>query len=178
LKRRDFIKTFACLTASALPLVPRAQPSQRVRRIEIILPAAVDDAEFQSWVGAFLQAFAQLNWTIGRNMLVDIRWATPDAANIRKRDRNGHGRAGRDRGCWHLDGRADPTGDTYHPVVFSTVLDPLGAGGIFRRATPPRLHRGRKSDHCTLFRRETSRALCLFGSGDRGPQAGSDRHRN
>jgi hypothetical protein len=37
-----------------------------MRRIGILLPAAADDALFQSWVGAFLQELALLGWTIGR----------------------------------------------------------------------------------------------------------------
>jgi hypothetical protein len=37
-----------------------------MRRIGVLLPAAEDDAEFQTWVGAFRQALALLGWTIGR----------------------------------------------------------------------------------------------------------------
>jgi hypothetical protein len=40
----------------ALPLSARAQQREPMRRIGILLPAAADDAEFQVWVGAFLQA--------------------------------------------------------------------------------------------------------------------------
>ena len=46
-----------------------------MRRVGILLAATADDAEFQAWVGAFLQALALLGWTIGRNMQIDTRWA-------------------------------------------------------------------------------------------------------
>jgi hypothetical protein len=51
----DFITGFGG-TALALPLSARAQQREPMRRIGILLPAAADDAEFQVWVGAFLQA--------------------------------------------------------------------------------------------------------------------------
>ena len=55
-----------------------------MRRIGVLLPAAADDADFQARVGAFLQALALLDWTIGRNVRIDTRWATTNAAEIRR----------------------------------------------------------------------------------------------
>jgi putative tryptophan/tyrosine transport system substrate-binding protein len=55
-----------------------------MRRIGILLPAAADDALFQTRVGAFQQELALLGWTIGRNVHIDIRWATANAAEIRR----------------------------------------------------------------------------------------------
>jgi putative ABC transport system substrate-binding protein len=55
-----------------------------VRRIGILLPAAADDEGFQAPFGAFLQALALLGWTIGRNVRIDTRWATTNAAEIRR----------------------------------------------------------------------------------------------
>jgi putative ABC transport system substrate-binding protein len=81
-KRRAFISLLG--GAAAWPLAARAQQPERTRRIGIILPAAADDAEFQTWVGAFLQALAQLGWVIGRNVRIDTRWATANAAEIRR----------------------------------------------------------------------------------------------
>src|SRR5215472_4075124 len=83
MRRREFIKVVAGL-AVALPFAVRAQQPERVRRIGILLATTSDDAEFQAWVGAFLQALALLGWTIGRNMRIDTRWATSNAAGIHK----------------------------------------------------------------------------------------------
>ena len=55
-----------------------------MRRIGILLPATADDALFQTRVGAFQQELALLGWTIGRNVHIDIRWATANAAEIRR----------------------------------------------------------------------------------------------
>jgi len=82
MRRRDFI-TIVC-GAAVWPLAARAQQPERVRRIGILLNAAADDAEFQAWVGAFLQALALLGWTIGRNVRIDTRWATANAVEIRR----------------------------------------------------------------------------------------------
>jgi putative ABC transport system substrate-binding protein len=66
------------------PLAARAQQTDRMRRIGVLLPAAADDAEFQARVGAFLQGLGQLGWTIGRNVRIDARWATTSSAEIRR----------------------------------------------------------------------------------------------
>jgi putative ABC transport system substrate-binding protein len=82
MRRREFI-TLLGGAAAAWPLAARAQQGERVRRIGVLLPAASDDAEFQTWVGAFLQGLGQAGWTIGRNARIDTRWATTNAAEIR-----------------------------------------------------------------------------------------------
>src|SRR5215475_13691588 len=70
--------------AAAWPLAARAQQRERMRRIGVLLPGTADDAEFQARIGAFLQGLQELGWTIGRNVRVDTRWATSNAASIRK----------------------------------------------------------------------------------------------
>jgi len=82
MKRRDFISLLG--GAAAWPLAARAQQRERMRRIGVLLPGTADDAEFQARIGAFLQGLQELGWTIGRNVRVDTRWATSNAASIRK----------------------------------------------------------------------------------------------
>ncbi|MGC1592962.1 MAG: ABC transporter substrate-binding protein, partial [Pseudolabrys sp.] len=83
MRRREFI-TLIGGAAAAWPFAVRAQQPERMRRIGILLPATADDAEFQAWVGAFLQALALLGWTIGRNVRIDTRWASANPGEIRR----------------------------------------------------------------------------------------------
>jgi ABC transporter substrate binding protein len=41
--------------AVAWPFAARAQQGERMRRIGMLLPATADDAQYQAWVGAFVQ---------------------------------------------------------------------------------------------------------------------------
>jgi len=83
MKRRAFISLLGG-AAAAWPLAARAQQGEQVRRIGILLPAAADDEGFQAPFGAFLQALALLGWTIGRNVRINTRWATANAAEVRR----------------------------------------------------------------------------------------------
>jgi putative ABC transport system substrate-binding protein len=83
MRRREFI-TLLGGAVTAWPLATRAQQGERIRRIGILLPATADDERFQTFVGAFLQELQSLGWSIGRNVRIDTRWATADAAAIRK----------------------------------------------------------------------------------------------
>jgi putative ABC transport system substrate-binding protein len=81
MRRREFITLLG--GAVVWPIAVRAQQGERVRRIGVLLPAAADNPDYQPWVGAFLQELSQLGWSIGRNVLIDTRWATTNA-DIRK----------------------------------------------------------------------------------------------
>jgi len=83
MKRREFIKLFGP-AAIAWPLAARAQQQEQMRRIGALLPATADDAVFQARLGVFLQELAILGWAIGRNMRIDVRWASADAGEIRR----------------------------------------------------------------------------------------------
>src|SRR5262249_35002037 len=84
MRRRDFITALGGMAATAWPFAARAQQGERMRRIGVLVAATADDSQFQTWIGAFLQALALLGWTIGRNVRIDTRWATTDAAEIRR----------------------------------------------------------------------------------------------
>ena len=72
--RREFI-TLLGGAAAAWPLVALAQQPERMRRIDVLLPAAADDSEFQARLAAFLQGLQRSGWNMGSNMRIDIRWA-------------------------------------------------------------------------------------------------------
>src|SRR6516165_8216857 len=82
IRRREFAATLGS-AAVAWPLAAHAQQGERMRRIGVLVPAAAADPVFQARLGAFLQGLAVLDWSIGRNVRVDARWAI-DAAKIRR----------------------------------------------------------------------------------------------
>jgi putative ABC transport system substrate-binding protein len=108
-----------------------------MRRIGVIVPASPDDASFQTWIGVFLQALAQLGWTIGRNMRLDIHWATPNATKIRQHAAE----LAALTPDVILTSGTSTTGPMLQatrtvPIVFATVVDPVGAGLIDSLARP------------------------------------------
>jgi putative ABC transport system substrate-binding protein len=80
--RRDFITLLG--GAAAWPLAAGAQQRDRMRHVGILLSALSDNADYQTWVGAFQQGLAQSGWIIGRNVRIDTRWAAPNADDIRR----------------------------------------------------------------------------------------------
>jgi len=83
LKRRELIMLLGGV-AAAWPFAARAQQAERMRRIGVLLPATENDPEFQSRLTAFQQALHELGWIIGSNVRLEIRWATPDIAQVRQ----------------------------------------------------------------------------------------------
>jgi ABC transporter substrate binding protein len=81
MKRREFITLLG--GAAVWPLVARAQPSERVRRIGALIGAPESDPESQARVAAFREGLEQRGWSEGRNLRVDYRWAGIDPGRIR-----------------------------------------------------------------------------------------------
>jgi ABC-type uncharacterized transport system substrate-binding protein len=136
MRRREFISLLGG-AAAVWPVVARAQQSERMRRIGIILPQAADDREFQAWVAAFLQALAQLGWSIGHNVRIDTRWATTNAAEIRRHAAELAALAP-DVILAHGDSTVGPLLQVTRtvPIVFPIVSDPVGAGFVDSLARP------------------------------------------
>jgi ABC-type uncharacterized transport system substrate-binding protein len=136
MRRRDFIALLGG-TAASWPLAVRAQQAERMRLVGILLPAAADDLEFQAWVGAFLQALAQLGWTEGRNVRIDARWATTNAADIRKHAAELVALAP-DVILAHGASTVGPLLQATRtvPIVFPAAVDPVAAGFVDSLARP------------------------------------------
>src|SRR5215467_966669 len=81
MKRRSFITLLG--SAAAWPLAARAQQGDRVRRIGVLMPFDENDPESKRRLSAFTQALADLGWTDGRNMRMDLRWASGDINRMR-----------------------------------------------------------------------------------------------
>jgi putative ABC transport system substrate-binding protein len=136
MRRREFLGVLGG-AAATWPLAARAQQRERMRSIGVLLPAAADDTRFQAWVGAFLQALALLGWTIGRNVRIDIRWATSNAAEIRRHAAELAALAPDvilAQGTSTLAPMLQATRTV--PVVFPVVADPVAAGFVDSLARP------------------------------------------
>ena len=81
LRRREFIAALG--GAAAWPLAARAQQGERVRRIGVLITLDENDPLARPRVSAFVQALADLGWTEGRNVRMDLRWGSGDINHIR-----------------------------------------------------------------------------------------------
>jgi len=132
MRRRDFIAGIA--GSAAWHFVARAQ--DKVRRISVLLPATADDAEFQTRLGAFQQGLQKLGWEIGRNVRIDSRWAT-NATDIRR-----HAAELAALAPDVILAASSPVLAALQqatrtvPIVFVTVIDPVGSGFVDSLARP------------------------------------------
>jgi len=108
-----------------------------VRRIGVLMYWAEDDAEGQARLAAFAQALKQLGWSDGRNVRIDIRYAAGDANLVRK--------YAVELVALTPDVILAPGSTSLGPllqttrtvpIVFTTILDPVGAGFVDSLARP------------------------------------------
>ena len=135
MRRREFITLLG--SAAAWPLSARAQQPERIRRIGVLLPASANDTEFQARVGAFLQELQQLGWGIGRNVRIEMRWATANVAEIR-RHASELAASAPDVILAHGTSTAGPLLQATRtvPIVFPVVSDPVAAGLVDSLSRP------------------------------------------
>ena len=82
MKRRDFISLVGG-AAATWPLAVRAQQPGRMRRIGVLMGVGENDPEGKASLAAFTQGLADLGWTDGRNLRMDVRWAAADVDRMR-----------------------------------------------------------------------------------------------
>ena len=135
MRRREFIILLGG-ALTAWPLIARAQPAERVRRIGVLLPSAAENPEYQPWVGAFLQELSQLGWSIGRNVRMDTRWAATNA-DIRKQAAELVALAP-DVILAHGSNTVGQLLQATHtvPIVFPVIADPIAGGFVDNLARP------------------------------------------
>jgi hypothetical protein len=134
-------------------MMARAQQSDRVRRVGVLMGADENDPEARAQFSEFMKELAELGWTDGRNLQIDIRRAGANADRARV--------YAKELVALEPDVLlAQTTGPTAAlqqetktiPIVFVGVSDPIGAAwlaGLSRpagnyRATQPRCVNGRK----------------------------------
>jgi putative tryptophan/tyrosine transport system substrate-binding protein len=72
MRRREFIAGLG--SAAAWPALARAQQPDRMRRVGVLMALDESDAEGKRRYSAFAQALADLGWTDGHNVRMDLRW--------------------------------------------------------------------------------------------------------
>ena len=82
MRRREFINLIG--GAAAWPLAARAQQTERMRRIGVLMNRAADDPDGQARLAAFQQVLQQLGWSDGRNVRIDTRWGEDNVERERR----------------------------------------------------------------------------------------------
>jgi putative tryptophan/tyrosine transport system substrate-binding protein len=137
MRRREFVGLVGG-AAAAWALSARAQQPDQMRRIGVLMASAADDAESQARIAGFLQGLQLLGWVDGRNVRIDTRWATTNRDDIR--------RHAAELAALAPDVLVAATGTVTVapllqatrtvPIVFVTVIDPVGAGFVDSLARP------------------------------------------
>jgi ABC-type uncharacterized transport system substrate-binding protein len=137
-KRRDVIRLLGG-AAVAWPLAGHAQPSERMRRVGVLMSTAADDPESQLRLVAFVQGLQQAGWTAGRNLQVDTRWAAGDPARLRRSTTELLALSpdvilsgGRAASIVPQVQQAAP----HIPIVVAQAVDPVGTGYVASLARP------------------------------------------
>jgi putative ABC transport system substrate-binding protein len=134
MRRREFITLLG--SAAAWPLAARAQQSEPMRHIAVVLGGVTpEDKEGQAEVAAFEKGLKQAGWNIGGNIEIDYRWPGTLPDRLRA--------TAKEIAETHPDvvvTRSTPATEslvsTGLPVVFTLVADPLVSGFIKSFAKP------------------------------------------
>jgi ABC-type uncharacterized transport system substrate-binding protein len=136
MKRREFITGLFGATAT-WPLVASAQQPERMRRIGMLTGIADDDAQTKARTTAFLQELQKFGWTQGRNLRIDLRAGAGSATTARKYAAELVA-LGPDvilaTGTIPVTSLLEVTRTV--PIVFTVVVDPMGAGFIEKLSRP------------------------------------------
>jgi putative tryptophan/tyrosine transport system substrate-binding protein len=136
MRRREFI-TLLGGAASAWPLVVRAQHSDGMRRVGLLVGYSEGDAEGQASIAVFRQRLQELGWTEGRNIRIDTRWAgaDPDKARAFAKELVGM-RPDVIVPSSNLVTEIVQRETSTIPIVFVFVGDPVGSGFVTNVAHP------------------------------------------
>jgi hypothetical protein len=136
MRRREFI-TLLGGVAAAWPLTARAQQREGMRRIGMLTGIRGEDTQTKARIAAFLQKLQKLGWTEGRNVRMDIRAGAGNLAATRKYAAELVALA---PDVIVASGTTPVTVllETTHtvPIVFTIVIDPIGAGFINKLSRP------------------------------------------
>ena len=136
MQRRDFI-TLLGGAAATWPFAARAQQPGPMRRIGILTGIAGEDAQTKVRITAFLQELQKFGWTEGRNLRIDLRGGAGNIVDTRKYAKELVALAP----DVILASGATPVALLLEatrtvPIVFTIVVDPMGAGFIEKLSRP------------------------------------------
>jgi putative ABC transport system substrate-binding protein len=136
-RRREFIAVVGA--AATWPLTARAQQSDKMRLIGVLLAAVERDTAGQARLAAFRSALGKFGWTEGSNLRIEVRWSTDPEVAAR------HAAELVVLGAEVLVGEANThqalRRQTHTiPIVFVSVTDPSGQGLVASLFTPRRRH--------------------------------------
>jgi putative tryptophan/tyrosine transport system substrate-binding protein len=137
MNRRAFISMMGGAAALLVAGPARAQQSDRVRRVGVLMSIAPDNSEGPPRLAAFRQSLQQLGWTEGRNLRIDVRWNAFSADASRKYAAELVALAPD-----VILASTSPTAAALQeatssvPIVFAMVLDPVGGGIVESLARP------------------------------------------
>jgi len=135
LKRREVITLLG--GAAAWPLAARAQQTERVRRIGVLMNTTPDEPDSQARITALAQGLQEAGWAIGRNLRIDTRWSSGNRARLRKE--------AADLVALGPDVIVAGVGPTTLvlqqvsrtvPIVMAQAIDPVGSGFVKSLARP------------------------------------------
>jgi putative tryptophan/tyrosine transport system substrate-binding protein len=134
MRRREFIAGLG--SAAAWPPVARAQRRDRVRRIGVLMVFKEDDVHAQIFLSGFVKGLADFGWSDGRNMRLDVRWAS---GNVNLLNTFGKELVDLQPDLILVGGDAATAAaqriTRTIPIIFVNVADPVGSGfvGSLRR---------------------------------------------
>jgi putative tryptophan/tyrosine transport system substrate-binding protein len=133
--RRKFLAALGG-AAAAWPLMARAQQSERMRRVGVLMPGDADNPDNQARLAAFLQGLQQFGWAVGRNLRIDLRWAAGQVDRNRQYAEELVGLAPDVILAAASGVSALKQATRTVPIVFTIVADPVGLGFVDNMARP------------------------------------------
>jgi putative tryptophan/tyrosine transport system substrate-binding protein len=129
MRRREFVTLLG--GAAAWPLAARAQPSERMRRIVVVMAMTENDPQSQLNVGAVRRGLAESGWLEGRDLKIDFLFGltNPDRANASAAALLTHppdaflAQGTAVTAALHRQTRTVP-------IIFAVVSDPVGNGFV------------------------------------------------
>jgi putative ABC transport system substrate-binding protein len=132
MRRRDFIALIGG-AAAAWPVAARAQQPNQVRRIAVLMAGDENDPVrgTKGWLSTFTRRLAELGWTDGRNLRMDVRWDGDNVNRLRM-----YAKELVDLQPDVILAPATPQTAAFQqqtrtiPIVFVLVTDPIGSGFV------------------------------------------------